>query len=290
MVRWMAFYPWVFGILCGLVIKSHADENDWTTIYGRVVWGHDSRPEPHEVSKPIDDAEWVAPTGRLRIQRWHVNDKLEIKDVVVAIESPTRIHPSARLQKDVIRKEFLSAFKQHTDMDLAKWLDNVSLADPDRPLPPDVVTVHKAKPSRVTLALPAGQPLVIWNRDRVNHYFRFLPLSSDVDTHPIESQSGQRHRTDVPVGDGVLVCRIHSWMKVDVHVFDHRYFTTTDEDGRFEIRNVPAGPVKIRVIANGTHFDVSTGKETHRRRGTLTDVAGRRMNLGNVALFPDNSK
>lgn len=41
-------------------------------------------------------------------------------------------------------------------------------------------------------------------------------------------------------------CDIHPWMAGQFMVFDHPYFTLTDEQGNFEIKDVPAG--KWRVV------------------------------------------
>ena len=38
-----------------------------------------------------------------------------------------------------------------------------------------------------------------------------------------------------------LVCDTHAWMLGYLHVFDHPYFSITDENGMFTIRNVSAG-------------------------------------------------
>jgi hypothetical protein len=40
-------------------------------------------------------------------------------------------------------------------------------------------------------------------------------------------------------------CTIHGWMTGYVRVFDHPYYAVTDEDGRFEIKNAPAGRFRI---------------------------------------------
>ena len=41
-------------------------------------------------------------------------------------------------------------------------------------------------------------------------------------------------------------CTIHPWMNGWVRVFDHPYYAVTDEDGKFEIKNAPAG--KFRIV------------------------------------------
>ena len=40
-------------------------------------------------------------------------------------------------------------------------------------------------------------------------------------------------------------CTVHPWMNGYVRIFDHPYFAVTDEDGKFEIRNAPAGKYRI---------------------------------------------
>jgi plastocyanin len=41
-------------------------------------------------------------------------------------------------------------------------------------------------------------------------------------------------------------CTLHPWMDGYVRIFDHPYHAVTDEDGRFEIKNAPAG--KFRIV------------------------------------------
>ena len=41
-------------------------------------------------------------------------------------------------------------------------------------------------------------------------------------------------------------CTIHPWMDGWVRVFDHPYAAVTDDDGKFEIKNAPAG--KFRIV------------------------------------------
>ena len=40
-------------------------------------------------------------------------------------------------------------------------------------------------------------------------------------------------------------CTIHGWMTGYVRIFDHPYYAVTDEDGKFEIKNAPAGKYRI---------------------------------------------
>jgi hypothetical protein len=44
-----------------------------------------------------------------------------------------------------------------------------------------------------------------------------------------------------------LQCNAHQWMNASIWVLDHPYFAVTDENGAYEIKNAPAG--KVRIIA-----------------------------------------
>jgi plastocyanin len=44
-----------------------------------------------------------------------------------------------------------------------------------------------------------------------------------------------------------VFCDIHSHMNAFILVFTHRYFTVTDEDGRYRLGNVPAGSYTLTV-------------------------------------------
>jgi hypothetical protein len=48
---------------------------------------------------------------------------------------------------------------------------------------------------------------------------------------------------------GVLkvVCDTHAWMLAYIHVFDHAYFTVSDEHGQFTIPNLPAGTYILKA-------------------------------------------
>ena len=49
-------------------------------------------------------------------------------------------------------------------------------------------------------------------------------------------------------------CNIHTWMSGWVMVFNHPYFAVTDTDGKFEIKNPPAGEYKLMVWHEGAGY------------------------------------
>ncbi len=96
-------------------------------------------------------------------------------------------------------------------------------------------------------AARAGSTLVIRNSDPLLHNVR-----ADTDARqlfnigmPIE---GMSTRKPLPANPSVvdLKCDVHTWMRAWVKTFDHPYFAVTGPDGRYEIRDAPAGPTKLR--------------------------------------------
>jgi hypothetical protein len=100
---------------------------------------------------------------------------------------------------------------------------------------------------RVTCAR-VGDTIVVTNPAPVAHNFFW------------NSANNGEHNVNVPVKGqwkmpAALVkeappiqykCTIHGWMTGYVRVFDHPYYAVTDEDGKFEIKNAPAG--KFRIV------------------------------------------
>jgi len=87
-----------------------------------------------------------------------------------------------------------------------------------------------------------GQPLKITNSDSVNHNSLGLPRKNpqfNVNVVPNGSKEltfGSEERLPVEVK-----CAIHPWMKAYLLIQDHPYMAVSDEDGNFQIENLPTG-------------------------------------------------
>ena len=62
----------------------------------------------------------------------------------------------------------------------------------------------------------------------------------------VDAVDGGSVRFDQP-GIVRVFCDIHSHMNAFILVFAHRYFTVTDDDGRYRLPNVPAGSYTLTV-------------------------------------------
>lgn len=93
----------------------------------------------------------------------------------------------------------------------------------------------------------AGQPVRVRNSDSFAHNVHALPF----DNKPFNflQQGGQEDGADFkqPESGVKIKCDIHAWMRAWGHVFEHPFFAVTDQNGRFTIKQLPAGTYTIEV-------------------------------------------
>lgn len=143
------------------------------------------------------------------------------------------------------------------------------------------------------LALRTGQILQLRNSDPVAHnaavYVRRTTPFSEVipQNAPVEKKFAKAENLPTRVD-----CSIHAWMKAWLIILDHPYVAITDQDGQFEIKNVPAGEWNFRFWHErpGNLPSASqNGKPTPLQKGAwkLTVVASETLDLGELTVAPD---
>jgi hypothetical protein len=187
----------------------------WGTVKGRLVWDGDKIPVPGHLADPN-----IPPGVKVPDDRLIVNAKNRgIRNGLVWLEweegKGNTVHPNLRLLNAPEVAVTIKGFRYH---------------------PP-------------VTALRAGQPLVVKNADQVPYPLRCMSLEARNETglllpagqaYKIAGLAAQRY----PL---ILGSDVHPWMRGYVGVFDHPYFAVTDEDGRFEIKLAPAGPVRVFI-------------------------------------------
>jgi plastocyanin len=126
---------------------------------------------------------------------------------------------------------------------------------------------------RVTCAR-VGDTIVVKNPAAFPHNF-FCVTANNGEHNPNIAANGSFKFGPLVAESGAIEykCTIHPWMNGYIRVFDYPYYAVTDEDGRYEIRNAPAGNYRI------VHW--------HEKVGWKDGAAGK---LGDPVAIANNGK
>jgi plastocyanin len=97
------------------------------------------------------------------------------------------------------------------------------------------------------MGMMAGVPVTLKSSDPVNHNVNAKLRQSAFNQLLAGGQSVSFTPSGPERTPGEVTCDIHPWMKAWWMVLDHPYFAVTDDQGYFEIKNVPAGTQKVVV-------------------------------------------
>ena len=107
------------------------------------------------------------------------------------------------------------------------------------------------------IAIQTGQKLVVKNSDALVHNVHAQPTANP-ESNQVQMPNGAdlTYTFDKPEMFLKFKCDVHPWMFAWVSVFDHPYFAVSGTDGKFTIKNVPAGKYTLEA--------------THRKLGVQT--------------------
>src|SRR3954451_3598911 len=94
------------------------------------------------------------------------------------------------------------------------------------------------------LAITTGTTVEFPNSDRIYHNVFSLSKTRTFDLGRYAAGRSQSVRFDRP-GIVRVFCDIHSHMNAFILVFNHRFFSVTDADGRYRLDNVPPGTYNV---------------------------------------------
>jgi plastocyanin len=101
------------------------------------------------------------------------------------------------------------------------------------------------------LAVQTGQKITVKNSDTCVHNVHCTPaVAGNAEHNDVQMAGGPDLTYSFPQPEMFLrfKCDVHPWMFAWVSVFDSTYFTVSDKNGKFVIKNVPPG--KYTVEAN----------------------------------------
>ncbi len=238
---------------------SSSSAAEWGAIKGRFLYQGKPKVEPIVPNK--DEA--YCSKNKLVVETLKVSDKGELENVFVYLYLPTGkkvdIHPDFKAEKPA-----------------PKVLDNKGCR-----FEPHAMTLWNIHPLEVRNSDPGlghntnGQKLV------VNSKFN-LQVTNDT---PLI----QKFDKPEPIPTEIS-CNAHPWMNSVVLIRDNPYMAVSDKEGKFEIKNIPAGK-QIFVIwqeSKGNLKDLKVGANKADRKGQITlDIKpGKTVDLGDVTVTP----
>ncbi len=197
---------------------SHASAQ-WGTVKGRITWGGALPYAPDKVKVDKDQAHCLA-KGEIAAEKYVVGKSGGVKDVFVWLtdagdKAKLPIHPSLKepKEKEVVMDQPCCKFEPHA------------------------------------LALREGQTLVGKNSSPIAHNMNWTGGNDNPGNNKLIPAGGEIKIDDLVASPSVVSvsCNIHPWMKAWVRVFNHPYYAVTDADGKFEIKNAPAGKYNVVI-------------------------------------------
>jgi len=214
--------------LAMVVSVGASQAQSWGNLNGEVIWAESDIPKPAALNVNKDQSHCLE-KGPIESEKYVINPKNKgVRWVVVWLvdskdpKTALPIHPSLEKVKD---KEVV------VDQPCCKF-------------EPHVVGIRE------------GQVLVAKNSSPVTHNVSIVSTGKNPNTNQI-----------VPAGKQVEVdgwfqgrtpsrveCTIHPWMGAYVWAFNHPYFAITDANGKFTIKNAPAGEYNLVIWQEETGF------------------------------------
>ncbi len=254
----------IFIALIWITDPAHAQNGQWGTVKGTITWGGKEIPKQMQIAQVAGHQDKAACTmnGNVVIdETWVVNPKNKgLEWTFVWLVDPNKkgappIHPNLKAVKEpkVVMDQPLCHFTPHG------------------------------------IALREGQVLVAKNSAGIAHNFKWTgnPATPNAGNNVLIAPGGSFEIKGL-VSDRFPIkieCNIHPWMNGWVRVFDHPYFAVTDKDGKFEMKDAPAGNYNLMIWhGSGGWLGGAAGKNGK----AITIKAGGVTDLGDMPFPPPN--
>jgi plastocyanin len=132
--------------------------------------------------------------------------------------------------------------------DVVVYLKGVPSASTGASAPPVVLDQKGCLYTPQILAIQTGQKVVVKNSDPCVHNVHTKP-AANAEANQVQMPGGAdlTFTFDKPEPFLKFQCDVHPWMFAWVSVFDHPYFAVSGADGKFTIKNVPAGKYTLEA-------------------------------------------
>jgi hypothetical protein len=238
--------------------KTALEVKEYATIKGRVTYDGEP-PDPGKITsredfqKHDDKAKCEEAPEDLVGQAWKVSADKGVADVVIWVKPPE------------------GKYFPIPPNDKKTWKEKPELDQPHCAFHPHVQVLYPEDAE----GHKTGQKFTVVNNSKnLNHNTKWSggPKNSagNQNIPPGKTIPIEFHPDRAPVE---FQCDFHKWMNAYAWVFDHPYAAVTDKDGKYEIKNVPAG-VKLQIIA--WHEGANSGAATLDQGFVLPEGKGSR--------------
>jgi hypothetical protein len=248
------------GLLAGVAAAAPpAQQGQYGTIKGRLVWGGAAVPELPPLVKKGDQS---------------------VKDAPVCAASEV---PDRRLAIDPETKGVRNAFafivrpkgkNEEAQKALVAGEPQVEIDQKGCEFIPRSTAVFK------------DQAIVFKSSDPIGHNVRYTGFTNPAKNVALPPNGAMTAKLVPEARPLPLNCDIHPWMKGWIMVFDHPFFAVTKEDGSFEITGVPVGEQNLVVWQEETGYVTPNAA----RGMPVTVKAGEVADVGEITLDPAKVK
>ncbi len=168
-----------------------------------------------------------AKESEVQDQTWFISDDGGLANVAVWLAAPSG--------------HYFKLADEDLKPDTGGWERHKKLEQPHCAFMPHVMVMFTHHKDNSGKDKPTEQELVTTNTSPTDHNTK-VSLNSELFNQLIKPDSEAKITGLTPKSKPFEVtCNVHTWMKAYIWDFDHPFATVTDKDGKFTIKNAPAG-------------------------------------------------
>lgn len=123
------------------------------------------------------------------------------------------------------------------------------------------------------MVLRAGQQVKLLNDDAIPHNTNFSPLKGQAFNVAMAPKDRKGDLKEIKIAERLptsVACNVHPWMRAYWLILDHPYAAITDQEGRFEIRDLPPGDHEFKVWHENSGYAYTDPKDP--KKGLLVNI------------------